>query len=590
MLDKLESLRKLMRDNNIDAYVVPSGDAHASEYTADYWRTRPWISGFNGSSGTAVITTEKAGVWTDGRYFIQAEKELKGTGFDLYKEGEPNVPSFTEFLADNLPQGGTVGFDGRIVTAENFEKIKTALNKKSVTYFYKEDLIEKIWQDRPALPTAPAFEHAPNFAGKSATEKLATVRAKMKEKNITAYLLPALDDIAWLLNIRGRDTFGLPVVYSYVLITDTEAHVFIDPTKIPDLYAKLTFQGFTMHGYDTLPAFLNELKTTQLYYNPTNTNVLLTEAIPQDIQISNNATQDIVRNLKCIKTEVEIANIRNAFVKEGVVLVKTIKWLEETIATGKPLIEGDVVRTLQKFRAEQAHYISDSFSTISAHGANAAQAHYNSGAEGSSIKPDNFYLLDTGGNYLDGTTDTSRTFALCEPTEEMKRDYTLVLKGVIALSRTIFPNKTLGIALDAIARQSMWENGLDYKHGTGHGIGYCLSVHEGPQGISSRSTTVGLEAGMLLSNEPGIYKEGHYGIRTENVILVVENQKTSAGTFLSFETLTHCPIDTRAIDVAMLTEIERDWLNNYHSRTYETLAPHLNDEEKTWLKTKTATF
>lgn len=361
--------------------------------------------------------------------------------------------------------------------------------------------------------------------------------------------------------------------------------MFIDPAKIKDVAAKLTFQGFTLHPYDALPEKLSGLKTAQLYYNPENTNVLLSEAIPPNIKTAKKAGDDIIVAMKCVKSDAEVANIKNAFIKEGVVMVKAIKWLEDSI--GKVPLECDVVDILKTFRGEQEHYLCDSFSTISAYGANAAQAHYRPEDGGAEIKPDTFYLLDTGGQYLDGTTDTTRTLCLCEPTAEMKRDYTLVLKGNIALSRAIFPDKTLGMALDVLARQAIWEDGQNFGHGTGHGLGYCLSVHEGPQGISPRINKTGLVAGMLLSNEPALYKEGCYGIRTENILLVVENKKTSAGTFLAFETLTHCPIDTKAIDTTMLTDTECKWLNAYHSRTYDTLSPHLNEDERAWLKAKT---
>ncbi|MCL2215605.1 MAG: aminopeptidase P family protein [Defluviitaleaceae bacterium] len=581
-LGNLAGLRELMREKNLDAYVIPSGDAHANGYVADYWRGREWFSGFTGSAGTVVVTAEKAGLWTDGRYFIQAAKQLTGTGIDLYKSGQPNVQEYTKFLADNLPQNANLGFDGRVVTAGEFSKIKDALNEKSVVYSYQDDLIGQLWKNRPSFPVEPAFEHAPEFAGALASEKLKSVRAKMKEKNITAYLVPSLDDIAWLLNIRGRDIPNLPVVYAYALITDAEAHIFIDPAKISGLSAKLAAQGFSFHAYDALPKFLITLSTLNLYYNPAKTNTLLAKAIPKNIKIAKG--DDILPAIKSVKSEAELANIKNAFVKEGVALVKTLKWLDECVADSRPLVEGDVVRALQKFRREQAHYLCDAFPTISAYGENAAQAHYNSGETGAAIKPEGFLLIDTGGQYLDGTTDTTRTIALSEPTDEMKRDYTLVLKGHIALSRVIFPTGTLGSALDAIARVPLWEIGQNYNHGTGHGLGYCLSVHEGPQNISPRPNSVALLPGMLLSNEPALYKESRYGIRTENILLVTENQKTA---FLSFENLTHCPIDTKAIDSALLAETEREWINAYHRRTFETLSPYLDTGEKAWLEKAT---
>lgn len=578
---KINALRALMEARGIDGYIIPSGDAHASEYFAAHWRSREWVSGFTGSAGLLVVMPEDAGLWTDGRYFIQAERELVGSGIKLFKIDEPDVPKYQAFLADKLPTGGKVGFDGRVFTATSFAQLKKMLAEKNISYEYKEDLVGLIWKDRPAMPKEKAFEHAPQFAGKTSAEKLADVRAKMKEKKITAYLLTALDGIAWLLNIRGNDIKNFPVVYAFALITESEAHMFIDPQKI----SPEKFQGFIFHEYDDLPKFLRSIKTNKLYYNPNNTNVLLAESVSKVMYAKNalKPAEDIVPLLKAVKTPTEIANIKNAFVKEGVVMVKMLYWLE---SAGK-LREGDVVRFLQNLRKEQPHYLCDSFDTIVAYGENAAQAHYNSGETGAALREDGFVLIDTGGQYLDGTTDTTRTVCLGAITDETRRDFTLVLKGHIALSRAVFLSGTTGTGLDILSRLPLWESGQNFRHGTGHGLGYCLGVHEGPHKISQHPNTVALTPGMLVSNEPGIYKEGRYGIRTENVLLVTENQKTSDGVFLSFETLTYCPIDLRAIAPEMLTQTERDWLNAYHKRTYENLSPYLTEPECEWLKRAT---
>jgi len=586
---KLAALRELMLKKGIDGYVIPSGDAHGSGYVPDYWRTREWFSGFTGSAGTVVVTADKAGLWTDGRYFIQAANELKGSGIELYKVGEPGVPSYKEFLQKNLPQIGKLAFDGRVLAASEFETLKSTLKDKNIIYAYQDDYVGGLWKDRPSLPVKPAFEHEQRFAGLSASEKLSKVRKKMKDKNFTAYLTAGLDDVAWLLNIRGWDLPNLPVVYSYGLISETEAHIFMDPAKIEDISAKLTFQGFTLHGYDELANFLATFVTEKLYYNPAKANVMLVESIPKNVKTAKKPVDDIIPLLKAVKSPEELANIKNAFIKEGVAMVKMLKWISEALTGGNFLRykEGDVVRALENFRKEQAYYLCDSFPTIAAYGGNGAQAHYNSGAEGAPLHADGFLLVDTGGQYLDGTTDTTRTIALGRLTDEMKRDFTLVLKGHIAFSRAKFLKGTTGSALDVLARMPLWEVGLNYNHGTGHGLGYCLNVHEGPHNAATRHNVTELTPGMLITNEPAIYKEGRYGIRTENVLVVVENEKTPDGTFFSFESITHCPIDLRAINTSLLTDIERNWLNNYHRRTYDTLAPLLSPDECQWLKVAT---
>ena len=589
--ERITALRRLMRKNGLDAYIVPSGDAHRTGYVPVYWRTREWISGFTGSAGTLVVTADSAGLWTDSRYFIQAAQELEGTGIELHKMGEPGVKSYKQYLADILPIHGKLGFDGRVISAMEFDDIKTILKDKIVACFYQNDLVGELWIDRPLLPSKPAFEHKPAFAGKSTADKLNDVRAKMMEKKYTAYLVSALDDIAWLLNIRGMDTPYLPVVYAYAVITIKGAHVFVDSAKIADVSAKLTSQGITLHEYTELPRLLSIISTDKLYYNSAKTNVLLSETIPDDVITVNKHTEDIIPLLKAVKTNEELANIRNAFVKDGIVLVKTLKWLDEeadkvTPSAELPVSEVDVVRTVEKFRKEQPHYLCCSFLTTSAYCENAAIVHYKAVGNGAALRKEGLFLLDTGAQYLDGTTDTTRTVALGPLTDEMKRDFTLVLKGHIALARAKFLSGTSGAGLDILAKLPLWESRQSFNHGTGHGIGYCLSVHEGPQ-IISPSPSPELSPGMLLSNEPGLYKEGRYGIRTENVLLVVEDQKNEHGTFLSFENITHCPIDLRAIDLTVLTDTERDWLNSYHRRTYETLSPHLSEDECAWLKAAT---
>jgi len=571
-----------MKERSMDAYLIPSGDAHASEYVAEYWKARPWISGFTGSSGLVIITPTEAGLWTDGRYFIQAANQLKGSEITLYKMEIPGVPTYREFLADKLPKGGKLGFDGRVITVSEYEKTCEALKDKEITYEYTEDLIGLIWHDRPALPTAPAFEHELRFAGTPASEKLTAVREKMAKHNVTAYLVTALDNIAWLMNIRGRDMPFTPVAYAYALITTDAAHVFINQDKVAAFAPKLEAQGLTLHDYDALPGFLKALPTQgTLLLDPAGTNVLLYEALPEMMLLKKDLETDIITMLKAVKSPIELENTRNAYLKESVVLVRLIKWIKEHPEI-TALTEGDIAKKITNLRKEQTDFLEDGFSTIAAYGANAAQAHYSPGPVGASLAPKGFLLVDTGGQYLDGTTDTTRTIPLGPISDEMKRNFTLVLKGYMALSRAVFPEGTNGIQLDALARLPLWEQGLDFRHGTGHGIGYCLAVHEGPQGISKRSK-IALEPGMIISNEPAFYVDGEYGIRTENIEAVVAHSKTEYGAFYRFETLTYCPIETSIINTTLLSPDEIKYFNDYHAKTYELLAPRLTEDEREWL-------
>ena len=581
-MDKLKTLRTLMKERGLDAYLIPSGDAHNSEYMAGYWKARAWFSGFTGSNGLVVVTHTEAGLWTDGRYFLQAANQLAGSEITLFKMDTPGVPKYQEYLADVLPTGGKLGFDGRVVEVKEYEKICNALKDKGISYAYTEDLIGLIWQDRPPLPTAPAFEFESRFAGMSAANKLAIVREEMAKHQVSAYLVTALDSIAWLMNIRGRDIPYTPVVYAYALITTGEAHVFIDRNKISEFAAKLEAQGFTIHDYDSIADFLGKMPTKgKLLFDPAKTSILLVESLPKNLPTVQDLETDIIAMQKAVKSEVELENTRNAYLKESVVMVRCLKWLCECRDVSA-LTESDVARKLTGLREEQADFLEDSFTTIAAYGANAAHAHYSPGPEGDSLKSEGFLLIDTGGQYLDGTTDTTRTIPLGPITDEMKRDFTLVLKGHIALARAVFPGGTTGAHLDAFTRQPLWEYGLNFRHGTGHGIGYVLGVHEGPHNISKKSK-VDLVPGMLVSIEPGFYVDGRYGIRTENIVEIVKCLETEYGQFYGFKPLMYCPINTSVVDVALLTQAEIDYLNDYHKKTYKLLSPRLTEAEKAWL-------
>jgi len=581
-MEKLQALRNLMKERGLDAYLITNGDPHSSGYTNGHWKARSWFSGFTGSNGTVIVTPTQVGLWTDGRYFIQAEEELAGTGITLFKMDTPGTPKYQDYLAQEIPQGGKLGFDGRVMAVKMFDELNKSLKSKEITYAYTEDLIGLVWDDRPALSAAPAFEHAAHFAGLPAAEKLAAVRSEMAKHDVTAYIAVALDDIAWLANIRGNDVPFAPVVSAYVLITTDAAHMFIDRNKIADFAASLEAQGFTLHDYDGLAGFLSNLPDDgKLLFNPDKTSILLVESLPKGLATKSDLPADIIMKLKAVKSETELSNTRKAHLKESLVMTRVIKWLKEMpdIST---LVESDVAKEITRLRKEQPDFLQDAFSTIAAYGPNAAQAHYNPGPVGASLKPDGLFLIDTGGNYLDGTTDTTRTIAIGPLTDEMKRHFTLVLKGFLAVQRAIFPKGTTGIQVDAFARAALWGYGLDYRHGTGHGIGYCLCVHEGPQGLSPKSK-VELEPGMLLSVEPGYYEAGAYGIRTENIVEVYEHVETEYGKFYGVKPLMYCPIDTSAIDITLLSEAEIGQLNCYHQRTYDVLSLKLTEEERAWL-------
>ena len=584
MSDRLTALRRIMAEKNLSAYIQPGSDAHQSEYVGDYWRTRHWLSGFTGSNGIVVVTEKEAGLWTDGRYFIQAEKELAGSGIKLFKMDEPGVPAYSQWLADNLPIGAKIGFDGRVVSISEFRALKDILSGKEISYHYIEDIVGSLWEDRPAFPAAPAFIHDLAFAGKSSVVKLSEVRKKMQEEGADLYLAAALDDIAWLCNIRGSDITNTPVVFAYLLVSMESAYLFIDENKVS---AALTahLEEITICPYGAVYDYVREkADSSTLLYHAEGISVSLFDAVPGTAKAVN--TSSIIQELKAVKNETEINNARNAFTKEGVVMVKFLKWLAQL--KGDMPNETDVQAEISRLRRAQAHCLGDSFTTIAAYGKNASSPHYSPKAEDCSrLKPEGLMLVDTGGQYLDGTTDITRTFVMGPISDEMKRDFTLVLKGHIALAQAKFLKGATGAHLDVLARQYLWKAGMDYKHGTGHGLGYCLGVHEGPQNISMRINPNKLLPGMFCTNEPGIYKEGRHGIRSENVMLIKELETTEFGVFLGFEPLTLCPFDTRAVDRDLLTKSEIDYLNGYHCQVYEKLTPFLDKAEREWLKEAT---
>lgn len=585
--EKIEALRKLMRENKLDAYIVPSFDAHQSEYVADHWKSRQWISGFTGSAGTAVITLEDAGLWTDGRYYIQAEKQLEGSGMRLFKAAEPETPSFAEWLKDVLKADSTVGFDGTVFSVDMVRDIHKELDAKNIGLKFEQDLINQLWSDRPEIPKSPVFVHEVKYAGKSRTEKLNQVREEMTKLGANHYLLTSLDDIAWLLNIRGNDVPNNPVVISNVVIALDKCYLFIDSSKLSkEIKSTLEGEGIQLKDYNNeLEKFLTELTGKDaVIFDSGKTNICLYNAIHENVKKIEKP--NITTSLKGIKNEIEIENLKNCEVMDGVAMVKFIKWLKTSVNKEK-ITEISAADKLEEFRSQIELFAGLSFDTIGGYKDHAAMMHYKATEESQyTLKDEGFFLVDSGGQYYNGTTDTTRTIVLGKLTEEERRDYTLVLKAHIGLSTAKFLHGATGANLDVLARQPIWKYGIDYKCGTGHGVGFFLNVHEGPQGFRANNY-VKLEKGMILTNEPGIYKEGKFGIRTENMMLVVEDEKTEFGQFMKFEPITYCPIDLDGINSDMLTTEDKQWINDYHKDVFNRLSPYLNEEEKQWLKEET---
>lgn len=585
--EKLQSLRAAMSEHGLAAYIIPSADPHQSEYVADYWKSRTWVSGFTGSAATVVVTASGAGLWTDFRYYLIAEGQLQGTSIDLFKAGMPNVPDHPEWLKDNLPAGSKVGLDGRLFSVGQIRKMAKLFAKQKIELVSNIDLIEKTWIGRPSMPDAPVFEHALEFAGQSRTEKLTKLREKMGEADF--YFVPMLDDIAWLYNLRGNDVECNPVFYAYSVVGKDMAWLFMDSEKLPEqLMQQLNQDGILIKPYADLEAFLSQISETKsmLLDLATVNNQHHSILPPACIKESEN----LVAALKGIKNPTEIANLKSTMAKDGAALVRLFMWLEKTL-TERAVPEAEVAEVLQGLRRSMEHYFGDSFDAIVGYNSNGAIVHYRpEHGTCANIEPHGMLLLDSGGQYLDGTTDITRTIALSNPSIEQKTDFTLVLKGVIALTTAYFPKGTNGVQLDTLARAPIWQGHVNFGHGAGHGVGFFLNVHEGPQGFSPLTTSPRaakhMEPGMVTSNEPGIYRVGKYGIRTENLILCVEDKNTEFGMFYRFETLTLFPIDLALVEKGMLTAEERQWLNDYHDECYDKISPYLNQAEKDWLRQK----
>lgn len=584
--DRISSLRNEMKKQQIDAYIIPSSDEHQSEYVTDRSKTRAWISGFDGSAGTAVVTSGHAGLWTDSRYFLQAEEQLAKNEFQLHKIIKQGTPEFIVWLCENLPSTSVVGCDGMLFSKSQIERYKKLLAKANITLNPSIDLIDAIWKNRPALPSAKIYEHDESYTGESRKTRLDMLREKFGSE-ADGYLITALDDIAWLFNLRGADVESNPVFLSYAIIQKNDATLFVEASKIPtEIQTKLANDHIKIVPYESIIAYLNNLPEDYvLHISVSDISMSMYQAINGQIHTGDN----YIRTAKGIKNETEIKHIRNAMEKDGVALTRMYMWLEETLKTRK-VKETEVRDMLIKCRSEQADYIGESFGAIVGYKSNGAIIHYSPQEETcAEISNDGMLLVDSGGQFLDGTTDTTRTIHLGTPTVEEKKAFTLVLKGYISLDRAKFPHGTHGIQLDTLARMHLWEQGMNYGHGTGHGVGFLLNVHEAPQGYAPiwgvRSKTV-LEPGMVTSNEPGFYKVGGFGIRIENLLLTIEDETTPYGRFLSHETLTLFPIEIKLIDETLMNAREKAWFNRYHAEVYKRLSPRLEEQEQKWLKMK----
>ncbi len=582
---RLDSLRLSMRQNGIDAVIIPGTDPHASEYIASCWKDREWISGFTGSAGTVMVGLEFAGLWTDSRYFLQATNQLEGSGIHLMKQGLAGTPEINTWLIQNLEAGKTVAVNAQMISANAFKKLKFELQEFQIT-LVGIDLVSSIWTDRPEIPAAKIFAHDTEFNGLEVKEKLSKLRAEIIHLNSDTLILSSLDDIAWIFNIRGKDVDYNPVAIAYAIVNLNESILFIDPAKVDgDLKTQLQSQGVYINNYAEIYNTIEQLNS-KILIDGNKLNQSLFESIPKTCKIKEEMSP--VFKLKSIKNSVEVQGIRTAMIRDAVALTRFFMWLEGNMNTNE-LTELSITSKLHEFRASGQYYYGESFGTICGFAGHGAIVHYSADeVSNSKLTTDNILLLDSGGQYLDGTTDITRTVSLGNVTEKQKLDFTLVLKGHIGIATVLFPSGTRGSQLDILARKAMWDRQINYGHGTGHGVGHFLNVHEGPQSIRSDENPTILQAGMILSNEPGLYRTNEYGIRTENLVHVIEVGENEFGKFLGFETLTLFPIDKNLIDKSTMTSDEIAWVNNYHQMVYDRVSPQLTQIEAEWLSEKCA--
>ncbi|MBN1387083.1 MAG: aminopeptidase P family protein [Bacteroidales bacterium] len=587
---KLEAIRSKMQESGIDAYIIPITDPHLGEYVPDHWKIIRWLTGFTGSAANVVITDSFAGLWTDSRYFIQAERQLRNSGFELMKLKIPHTPEYIDWLVDNLERNNKVAVNGRIMPIGIVQMIEKAFARKKIILDLEQDLVSDTWKDREPMPAEEAFEHPLKFAGKSRKEKIADVRKRMQSMTADYHLLTSLDDIAWLFNIRGGDVEFSPLFTSFSLIGQNEILLFADNSKIPgSLKEKLEYDGVTILPYGQVNTELGKLEGGKsIIITPGTTSASLFNSIPGDVDIVEEIS--IPTRMKAVKNDVEIENIRQVMIKDGLALTSFFHWLENSVGKIR-ITEISAADKLLEFRMQQEDCTGPSFATIAGYNEHGALPHYCATPETDvELKAGGIFLLDSGGQYYGGTTDVTRTICLGNPTEQQKTDFTLALKGTISLAMAKFPLGTKGYQIEMLARKALWDHGMNYGHGTGHGVGYFLNVHEGPQtigtGASGDMKTI-IEPGMLISDEPAIYREGEYGFRTENLILCVEDEETEYGKFLKFETVNLCHIDTLLVKKELMTEDEIKWLNDYHQLVYNILSQMLPEDIEKWLRNKT---
>ena len=583
---RLTALREKMKEKGIDIYVIPTADFHQSEYVGEYFKVRKYMTGFSGSAGTAVITQNEARLWTDGRYFVQAAKQLKGTTVELMKMEEPGVPTVEEYLETTISEGGTLGFDGRVVAAKDGQKYEEIVAKKQGKILAEYDLVDDIWTDRPALSKEPVFALDIKYAGETTRDKLARIRKVMEEKKATSHVLTTLDDICWILNVRGNDVTYFPLLLSYAIITMDAMHLYVDESKFSrEIQDALVADGVVFHPYNDIYEDIKKLSSNEvLLLDSDNLNYMLYKNIPAEVKKEEDKNPEIL--MKCVKNPVEIENIRQAEIKDSIAHVRFMKWLKENYQSGE-ITEMSASDRLEEFRKELGNYVRPSFDPISSYGAHSAMCHYSSTPETNVVLEEGgLFLTDTGAGYYEGSTDVTRTYALGEVPQEQKEHFTLVAMSNLRIANAKFLKGCMGMNLDIIARQPFWDRGLNYNHGTGHGVGYLLNIHEGPANFRwqyRKGEAQEFLAGMVLTDEPGIYIEGSHGVRLENELLICEGEKNEYGQFMYFETLTFVPMDLDAIVPEMMTAEDRRLLNAYHKAVYEKVSPYLNEEEKEWL-------
>lgn len=578
-------MRSLLKSNGLSAVIIPQSDPHLSEYISAHWQARRMLSGFTGSAGDLVITLDKALLWTDSRYFLQAADQLNGTEIVLMKDGLAQTPSIADWLCDNLRAGESVGIDGMVFSVAARDNLDKALAKSGISLCCDFDVLDQVWTNRPSLPDCPIYVHPVEYSGVAAKDKIASVLQKVHANGAEALFVSALDEIAWTLNIRSNDVTYNPVVTGFMFLADNHAVLLTNPAKVtPEVAEYLSSQGVTVEDYNNVKGFLARVKEQSIQVDPARSAAAIVDILAERAVC---ATSPILM-LKACKNPVQIEGTRRAMVRDGVAMVKALYEIKRRVAEGTTTTELDVAAILLKYRSRGEHFVDESFGTIAGYGAHGAIVHYEADEQSAAtLAPQGLLLIDSGAQYLDGTTDITRTIALGTPTAAERRDFTLVMKGHIALGSCIFPEGTTGHQLDALARQFLWHDGLSYLHGTGHGVGHFLNVHEGPQSIRLNYVPTPLTPGMITSNEPGLYREGVHGIRCENLILTVDAFQNEFGNFLKFETLTLCPFDRDLFDLSIMSPAEIDWVNDYHNRVWETLSPYLDSPEKDWLRYST---